>query len=232
MRSLLIAVVALVACSRGAPPAPSAEAPPAPVTAAPPGPAPAPAPPAPRPENLRVVVAAEATFAPTAPAGGDIVRRPWVGPLVELLAEDGPDDVVPLPRPRAATLSLGLPDLFARGLDNLRKTCTQPIDERTVATRQAQVRVTQFGDNYTAARLLLPDLWSKIAAQAGGRLFAAAPARDLIIWTTSRAKEDQAVLRAQARTAYKSRSYQISPAILRWTGRGWILEDANPIPAP
>ena len=90
------------------------------------------------------------------------------------------------------------------------------------------MQITQFADNYTAARLLLPELWSKVAAESGGRLYAAAPVRDMIVWTTSAAKDDQVALRAHARTAYRSRSYPISPAILRWTARGWTLADENP----
>ena len=69
-----------------------------------------------------------------------------------------------------------------------------------------------------------------MAATSGGRLYAAAPARDIVVWTTSVAESDQAALRGQARIAYQSRSEPISPAILRWTGSGWRLEDANPIP--
>ena len=90
------------------------------------------------------------------------------------------------------------------------------------------MQITQFADNYTAARLLLPELWSKIAAESGGRLYAAAPVRDMIVWTTSAAKADQLALRAHARNAHRSRSYPISPAILRWTARGWTLVDENP----
>ena len=36
---------------------------------------------------------------------------------------------------------------------------------------KANVQISRFADNHTAARLLLPDLWSKIAADAGGSLF-------------------------------------------------------------
>ena len=96
---------------------------------------------------------------------------------------------------------------------------------------KANVQITRAADNHTAARLLLPELWSKIAADAGGSLFAAAPARDIIVWTTSTDENDQRALRGQARTAFQSRSYPISPAILRWTGRSWVVEDLNPVPA-
>ena len=95
---------------------------------------------------------------------------------------------------------------------------------------KAEVQITRFADVHTAGRLLLPELWSKLAATSGGQLYAAAPARDIVVWTTSVAESDQAALRGQARTAFQSRSDPISPAILRWTGSGWSLEDVNPIP--
>ena len=229
----LIAGIALAACERRTPPAPAPSADPAP----PPAPAVAPADPAPapelRPEQLRVVLGTEAS-ASLAPPGtkAEIVQRPWVGPLVEVLAEDSPDvgldSPIPVDGKRIERPSSALAELFARGLDNLRKASPQPLQERTVAAAKSRVRITQFADNYTAARLLLPELWSKVAAENGGRLYAAAPVRDMIVWTTSAAKDDQLALRTHARNAHRSRSYPISPAILRWTARGWTLADANP----
>ena len=227
----LIAGIALAACERRTPPAPAPSADPAP----PPVPAGAPAAPVPQPpprlEELRVVLGTEASLTPPA-VRADVVRRPWVGPLVEVLAEDSPDAGQDSPilfdKKRIERPSSELAGLFSRGLDNLRKASPQPLHERTIAAAKSRVQITQFGDNYTAARLLLPELWSKIAADSGGRLYAAAPVRDMIVWTTSAAKADQVALRGHARTAYRSRSFPISPAILRWTARGWILADENP----
>lgn len=216
---LLIAGFALAACERRPPPAPADPAP-APVPAVAPA-APAPAP-ALRLEQLRVVLGTEASLTPP------VIRRPWVGPLVEVLAQDDPEAPIPLDKKSVAGSSIAVDGLFARGLDNLRKASPQPLRERTVAAAKARLQITQFADNYTAARLLLPELWSKVAAENGGRLFAAAPVRDMIIWTTSAAKDDQLALRAHARAAHRSRSFPISTAILRWTARGWILVDENP----
>jgi hypothetical protein len=224
----LIGAVGIAACKRDAPPAPSPSE-----QAAPPLPAAAPAgtPAKPRLADLRVVLASEATLRELGQTGAEIVRRPWVGPLFQVLAEDAPESPRHLPQKRAAELSADLDSLFAQGLGNLRKATPQPISERTIEVAKSRVRATQSADNYTAARLLLPDLWSKIAAENGGRLYAAAPVRDMILWTTSPAQDDQSKLRKQARIAFQSRSFQISPAILRWTGHGWALEDANPVHA-
>jgi hypothetical protein len=187
-------------------------------------------PPAYSPDALRVMLASEAELVKQGAAGGDLIRRPWVGPLVQLLAEETADNIIPLRRNRIAGSSTTPDTLFERGLANLRKACPQPIQDRTVRMAKADVQITRFADVHTAARLLLPELWSKVAATSGGQLYAAAPARDIVVWTTSVAESDQAALRGQARTAFQSRSEPISPAILRWTGSGWTLEDANPIP--
>lgn len=180
---------------------------------------------------LRVVLASETTLGQLG-AGTDVVRRSWVGPILQVLAEETPDGVVPLPPKRIAGSKLSADALFERGLANLRAAAPQPIlGDRTVKMAKANVQITRAADNHTAARLLLPELWSKIAADAGGSLFAAAPARDIIVWTTSTDENDQRALRGQARTAFQSRSYPIPPAILRWTGRSWVVEDLNPVPA-
>jgi hypothetical protein len=177
-------------------------------------------------EPLRVVLASEAAL------GADVVRRPWAGPIVQVLADETPDGPVPVPRQRIAGVT-STDALFERGIANLRATLTQPIrGDRTVKMAKANVQITRFADSYTVARLLLPEVWSKIAAEGGGPLFAAAPARDILVWTTSGEDSDQHALRGQARTAFQSRSFPISPAILRWTGKDWSLMDPNPIPPP
>ena len=176
---------------------------------------------------LRVALASEAELGKL---GVDVVRRPWVGPIVQVLAEETPDGPVPVPQKRIAG-STNTDALFERGIANLRAALTQPIrGDRTVKMAKADVQISRFADSYTIARLLLPELWSKIAADGGGPLFAAAPARDILVWTTSGEDSDQHALRGQARTAFQSRSFPIAPAILRWTGRDWSLVDPNPIP--
>ncbi len=221
----LIAVFTLAACERRTP-APSVDPapPPAPAVAQD---APAPAPELPL-EQLRVVLGTEASLTP-AEVGAGVIRRPWVGPFVQVLAQDDPEAPIPLDKNRVAGASIALDGLFARGLDNLRKAYPQPLrGDRTIAAAKSHVQITRFADNYTAARLLLPELWSKIAAENGGRLYAAAPVRDMLVWTTSASKDDQLALRAHARAAHRSRSFPISTAILRWTARGWTLADETP----
>jgi hypothetical protein len=181
---------------------------------------------------LRVALSSEATIGQLG-AGTEIVRRPWVGPIIQVLAVETPDGVAPFPQQRIAGARMTTEALFEHALANLRAACPQPIlGDRTVKMAKANVQISRFADNHTAARLLLPEPWSKIAADGGGSLFAAAPARDIVVWTTSADENEQRALRGQARTAFQSRSYPISPAILRWTGSGWSLEDPNPIPAP
>jgi hypothetical protein len=181
---------------------------------------------------LRVVLSSEPELRKAAPSAAvDAVRRPWTGPIVQVLAEETADGFTPLQQQRIARSPTTTDALFERGLANLRDACPQPIlGERTVQMAKARVQITRFADNYTAARLLLPEVWSKVAADSGGQLYAAAPARDILLWTTSPTREDQLALRAQARIAFQSRSYPISPAILRWTAARWTLEDVNPIP--
>jgi hypothetical protein len=183
-------------------------------------------------QALRVGLSSETEIGKMGPAGHDIVRRPWVGPIIQVLAEETPDGAARMRRNRIAGSGIAPDRLFEHGVDNMRKAYSQPIREQSVTMAKARVEVTRFPDNHTAARLLLSELWSKLAAEAGGALYAAAPARDIVLWTTSREDADQHALRRQAQIAYQSRSEPISTAILRWTGTGWALEDANPIAGP
>jgi len=179
---------------------------------------------------LRVALSSEATLGQLGDAT-DVVRRPWVEPIIQVLGEETPGSIAPLSKRRLVGSKLPADAMFERALTNLRAACPEPIrGDRTVKMAKANVQITRFADNHTAARLLLANLWSDIAAEAGGTLFAAAPARDIVVWTTSADENDQRALRGQARTAFQSRSYPISPAILRWTGNGWTLVDPNPIP--
>jgi hypothetical protein len=208
-RRVLLAGLLLAACARKPPEAPELPLP-----------------------ALRVTLSSEATLGKLGD-GKDAVRRPWVGPIVQVLAEETPEAIVPMPQQRIAGARMTADALFERGIANLRAACPQPIQgDRTVKMAKANVQITRAADNHTAARLQLPELWSKIAAEGGGQLFAAAPARDILVWTTSTDEDDQRALRGQARTAFQSRSFPISPAILRWTGNGWSLEDPNPVPPP
>jgi hypothetical protein len=185
-------------------------------------------------QALRVALSSEDELRKLGPAGNDAVRRAWVGPIVQvlMLADETPDGATPVSKQQLARSAMAADALFERALVNLRAASTQTIKERTVAMARGNVLITRFGGNDTAARLLLPELWEPYAAGGGGKLFAAAPVRDVLVWTTSVAAEDQHALRAQARTAFQSRSYPISPAIVRWTDKGWTLEDPNPISGP
>jgi hypothetical protein len=182
--------------------------------------------------QLRVWLTSEPELRKLVPPGEEVVQRPWVGSIIQVLIEEAPEPPRPVPRQRIAGSGVTVDALFDRAFANLRAASPRPLAERTVRMAKANVQITRCADDHTAARLLLPELWSKIAADGGGRLFATAPVRDLVAWTTSTAEEDQRALRAQARTAFQSRSFPISTAILRWTGGGWALEDANPLPAP
>jgi hypothetical protein len=183
-------------------------------------------------QALRIALSTEDELRKLGAHGEDAVRRPWVGPIVQVLvlADETPEGATPVSRKRIARSAMTIDALFESALANLRAMNKQSIKERTVAMARGNVMITRFGGDDTAARLLLPELWAPYAAGAGGKLFAAAPVRDMLIWTTSVAEEDQRALRGQARTAFQSRSYPISPAILRWTGGGWALEDANAVP--
>src|SRR4029453_19483144 len=111
MRAAFIFFVsfALASCERRPQPAPADEAPRP--TASPGADAPTAAAeppsqreqPAPRPEDLRVVLGTEASLGAPGSSATNVARRPWAGPIDQMLAQDAPDPIFlshnPLPSP-------------------------------------------------------------------------------------------------------------------------------------
>src|SRR5678816_1555351 len=118
-------------------------------------------------QSLRIALSSEAEIGKLGPAGTDIVRRAWVGPIIQILVEETADGLTRMRRNRIAGSGIASDRLFDHGVDNLRKASPQPIREQSVTMAKARVEVTRFPDNHTSARLMLSELWSKLAAEAG-----------------------------------------------------------------
>ena len=144
--------------------------------------------------------------------------------------EDDTGRLVPVAAPRRIAGRATADGLFARGLDNLRS--GEPAaDPRAHGRRwpRRRVQITRFADNYTAARLLLPELWSKIAADA--RRPPLTPRRRRATSSSGRRappRTTSVALRGQARTAYREPLLSDLAGDPALDGRGWTLDDANP----
>jgi hypothetical protein len=157
------------------------------------------------------------------------VLRPWISPLAQAVVINSPDTITVLSRKEAKRLGLDDDALFRKAMANLRAALPAKIEGKRLDPNAATGPVlAQFSDNYGGARLLLHERWASIAA--GGTLFAAAPARDMLIWIVSPSEREAVGFRGLAQLMFAHEPHPISPAVFRWTPAAWVLEDVNQQP--
>lgn len=83
------------------------------------------------------------------------------------------------------------------------------------------------GQDYVASLLLLDDVWSQLADSVEGSIVAAAPSRDILMYTGSDSPEGLAAMRAQAAKIVSSGSYVISESLLIRQEDRWSPFNAN-----
>lgn len=88
-------------------------------------------------------------------------------------------------------------------------------------TPGSHVFLVKAGDDYESSRMLLPHLWHSAAREVKGRLLAAAPARNIVLFTGSRDFNDIATLMSAAKDLAAHEKHPISPTVFEFTGSGW-----------
>jgi hypothetical protein len=81
--------------------------------------------------------------------------------------------------------------------------------------------VIETKDSYGSARLLLLDRWRTRAQSLPGRLVAAAPTRDIVLYTTDRYPQAVAAMAEIAAGLVTTMPYALSRALLRLGDEGW-----------
>lgn len=152
--------------------------------------------------------------------------EPFAGDLVSAFVLDSADAIATLPPEQLEELALPRGQLRARALANMRR-AFGPLRHRPFM-EGAPVHVidTSGGgvasDSYDAARLLLPELWAPLLGEVQGELIAAAPARDIALFTGSEDSRGIEGLAYLAREMYHGEPHPVSPQLVRWTPSGWI----------
>lgn len=141
------------------------------------------------------------------------------------LVLDYPSSVRYLPPDRFETWHVSFEDALEVAKDNLRKKSLDRFEQV-----QPGVWVSPWGDTYDAARLLLPELFTRL--DVNGDPVALAPHRDLVVVTGS---EDRAGLAAMASIATEAlgEPYPVSPRPLVLRGFAWsefTIDDAELAP--
>lgn len=158
------------------------------------------------------------------------VGRSWVGPLWLAYVIDSPDTIATMTSVSQNELGLDEHALHELALDNMRRAFPQDVHGEPFAETTPGLHVLRPPDSYGAARLILHERWAPIAREVSGDLLAAGPARDTALYTGSASERDVHALRWLAQQMFQHEPHPMSPAVLKWTPRGWVLFDENATP--
>jgi hypothetical protein len=153
--------------------------------------------------------------------------RPFVGPLVQALVLTSPDTIEPLGEKDLKTLKVTEAAAWTRALANLSAAVKEPIEGKPFVDDAPGVIVGQFTNALGGGRVILHERWEAIAKAGGGDLHVAIPSRETIIWTSRPSPREANALRWLAQNMTEHENHPLAPTILRWTEKGWELEDKN-----
>jgi uncharacterized protein YtpQ (UPF0354 family) len=146
------------------------------------------------------------------PRGGSVKAEHLVADLWIVYAEDSPQSLRYLP----GDISTTLPELRQRAIRYLRSAL--PSVQRHGG---GPCYMLTAGGNFEASLLLLNEIWDQQAKQVKGELVAAAPSRDVVMFTGSDSPAGLAELRTAVHRIHSSGSYPVSETLLVWRHGSW-----------
>jgi uncharacterized protein YtpQ (UPF0354 family) len=147
-----------------------------------------------------------------------LFSTPFGPDLFEVLVVDMPNGMAMLTRAQADALGLDAPALVKLAHANM-KAQLAPLATEKAASGVLSVRV---GDDYEAARLLVPEVWEGIAKQVDGDLLVVAPNRNIVFATGSRDPTPLATMKRLAQDAFAREAYPVSTTVFRRTPTGFV----------
>jgi uncharacterized protein YtpQ (UPF0354 family) len=148
-----------------------------------------------------------------------LITDPFVGDMRVFYVLDWPN--------RTEFMSQEHLDLMELTRDELRELALQNLAMRVdrVALRQMDEMVlVGFDGNYETSLLLLDSMWRRFTDESGGILTAAAPARDVLVYTSSSRPEAIATLQDIADRFAEEGGYAISSRLIEWVDGHWRLK--------
>lgn len=178
----------------------------------------------PTPESLRLVLMGR-TLMERQAAHAVGWTTPFAGDLVTVYVSDSADAIATL-RPEALeSLGMGDAELRERALSNMRE-AFGPIRHELFLPEGRVWKVDTsanglLSDSYDNARLLLHDEWAPIRELVRGDLIAAAPTRDILLFTGTEEPEGLRGITYLATEMWHGEPHPVSPQLLRFTADGW-----------
>ena len=107
-------------------------------------------------------------------------------------------------------------ELYEASLQNLRA-----LNLKVLSHKNERFVMLTAGGNFEAPLLLLPEIWDSVAEIVEGKVVAAVPARDILIFTGDSMPENLAELRRRTSQAIEKAEHPLSRCFFRRAGCIW-----------
>ncbi len=150
------------------------------------------------------------------------ITEPLVADLLVTYAFDLPDTFMMVTPSHLAELDVAPASLRDLALDNVRRQIPNIELQQSGSLFRAAT-----GNNLDACTLLSRNLWSDQARNISGRLIAAVPNRDIVVFCSSESDEGMREMRAITEQAFDAGgAHALTLTFLEWSDAGWKPYDA------
>lgn len=147
------------------------------------------------------------------------ITEPLVADLLVTYAFDLPDAFVMVTQPHLAELNINPASLRDLALENLKR----QIPDISLQQLGAVFRAAT-GNNLDACTLLSRRMWRTQAQTMKGRLVAAVPNRDIVLFCDSQSDEGMREMRHIASEAFEAGgTHALTLTLLEWSDEGWKI---------
>ncbi len=148
-----------------------------------------------------------------------LVADPFLGDMRVFYVLDWPNRTEFMSQDHLALMELSREELRALALQNLAMRV-----ERVALKQVDDMVLVGFDGTYETSLLLLDSIWQRFSDESMGVVTAAAPARDVLIYTSSSSAESIATLQDIANRFAEEGGYAISSRLIEWVDGAWRLK--------
>ncbi len=148
-----------------------------------------------------------------------LVADPFLADMRVFYVLDWPNRTEFMSEDHLALMELSREELRALALQNLAMRV-----ERVALKRVDDMVLVGFDGNYETSLLLLDSMWQRFSDESMGVVTAAAPARDVLIYTSSSSPESIATLQDIANRFAEEGGYAISSQLIEWVDGAWRVK--------
>ena len=148
-----------------------------------------------------------------------LVADPFLADMRVFYVLDWPNRTEFMSEDHLALMELSREELRALALQNLAMRV-----ERVALKQVDDMVLVGFDGNYETSLLLLDSMWQRFSDESMGVVTAAAPARDVLIYTSSSSPESIATLQDIANRFAEEGGYAISSQLIEWVDGAWRVK--------